>query len=212
MWGEGRVPRSQPMSTAVQRSLTKLWRFNSIFNLCIESASPLNFNNLVSPCMKVHEVFLRWPTTEYITLDWSALNFFKWTESRDVIFQKGLPGYPAYPWRRRVQGRRDPLCYRPGGPGQKSHAFRQGASQHQSFIPRHELTEEDRNVDVVITIAFSPADSCLNVLWWQRHWSLGSDFMVKMKHRDIEGKERYTEDFVKLIGLFTHYRYCFMKS
>jgi hypothetical protein len=45
------------------------------------------------------------------TLDLSALIFFKWTASRDVISQKGLPGYPAYSWRRRVQGRRDPLCF-----------------------------------------------------------------------------------------------------
>ncbi len=32
--GRGRVAGSQPMSTAVHRSLNKLWRSNSIFNLC----------------------------------------------------------------------------------------------------------------------------------------------------------------------------------
>jgi hypothetical protein len=33
--GRGRVAGSQPMSTAVHRSPNKLWRSNSIFNLCL---------------------------------------------------------------------------------------------------------------------------------------------------------------------------------
>jgi hypothetical protein len=33
LWGEGDVARPQPMSTAVYRSINKLWRSDSIFNL-----------------------------------------------------------------------------------------------------------------------------------------------------------------------------------
>jgi hypothetical protein len=45
-WEEGGVAGSLPMSTAVHRSPNKLWRSNSIFNLCI-FASKCRFQVLV---------------------------------------------------------------------------------------------------------------------------------------------------------------------
>jgi hypothetical protein len=55
MWGGGGggIAGSQPTSTAVHRSPNKLWRFNSIFNLCVDDSSlnlrpdPLRQNDLM---------------------------------------------------------------------------------------------------------------------------------------------------------------------
>ncbi len=73
--GGGGVAGSQPMSTAVHRSPNKLWRYNSIFNLCLDIIKSLEIST-VSYTVQLAHVVVRCPKLGVVPTVTSRINRF----------------------------------------------------------------------------------------------------------------------------------------
>jgi hypothetical protein len=79
MRGEGGDAGSQPMSTAVHRSLNKLWRSNSIFNLCFPLSRCLSMSPLADLGRKEGSIPLSMPISHACLKPFMLINLLKGT-------------------------------------------------------------------------------------------------------------------------------------